>query len=246
MAFAPPPRPWQPPQSDWPLPESIHRRLGRHSLGRQRIIHEEDHLLLVLHHPPEPGSLERHGHLILRLPDGCWMADGHEQGLPTLQRLFSSYEELVQLLMGEAKQADQALLILGLLHRLTPLVRSSDYLRQTLQQAREAVREDRDLIGFRDRADALWRTLSLLQEELHFSLEAIQSAKAEEEVIESRMARENQRKLNLLAAMTFPLMAIAAVFSMYSYAGGGPGLLSFSAVLVIGLLIGYLLARWVR
>ena len=37
----------------WELPESIRKRLGDDA-GRQRLMDEEGHLLMILHQPPEP------------------------------------------------------------------------------------------------------------------------------------------------------------------------------------------------
>lgn len=47
----------------WQVPASIRSRIGD-SAGRQRVIFEESHLVLVLHHPPKPGDLQRIGRFL--------------------------------------------------------------------------------------------------------------------------------------------------------------------------------------
>ena len=54
----------------WDLPQSIRRRLGDDA-GRQRLMDEEGHLLLILHEPPTPEDEEvRKPVLIWIQPDG--------------------------------------------------------------------------------------------------------------------------------------------------------------------------------
>src|SRR3569832_404722 len=56
----------------WNLPEPIRARLGQKTIGRQRIIFEEGHLLIVLHKAPTAADAEREGVLFWRTPDGNW------------------------------------------------------------------------------------------------------------------------------------------------------------------------------
>lgn len=47
--------------ANWQLPDEINRRFGQRGAGKQRAMLAEQHLLLVLHKLPQPGSRQRQG-----------------------------------------------------------------------------------------------------------------------------------------------------------------------------------------
>ena len=59
----------------WAVPDVFRRRLGDQA-GRQRAMHEEGHLLLVLHAPPSPDSPHREGRFFWRDHAGQWTPPG--------------------------------------------------------------------------------------------------------------------------------------------------------------------------
>src|SRR5690606_26103454 len=85
---------------------------------------------------------------------------------------------------------------------------------QTLQQAREAVGEDRDLIVCRDQAYEIERSAELLHGDM---LSGLQCAVARREEEQSRSTHEMAlagHRLNVLAATFLPIATIASIFGM--------------------------------
>ena len=63
----------------WAVPEEFRDRLGTH-VGRQRMMCEDDQVLLVLHAPPKPDEDERYGRFFWRKADGTWVSDQLGEG----------------------------------------------------------------------------------------------------------------------------------------------------------------------
>jgi hypothetical protein len=100
------------------------------------------------------------------------------------------------------------------LQTINPLHRAVVNMRHTLQQAREMVPDDRDLIVFRDRADELALSTELLHADATHGLQYAMAREAEEQSRTSmRMARSAHR-LNLLVALFLPLATVSAVLGM--------------------------------
>ena len=64
----------------WTVPKNFRKRLGN-KVGRQRTMHEDGHLLLVLHAPPGTCDAERIGRLFWRAPEGNWSSTEQGPGL---------------------------------------------------------------------------------------------------------------------------------------------------------------------
>lgn len=223
----------------WAVPEIFRQRLGT-SMGRQRLMEHDGHILLILHEVPKPGVPERRGLLFWRDPQGRWETDVRGQGLPELQDLVGRYAARVDALEHDFGAATTAEALFPVLRAITPLLRSAKHVHQVLQSAREAVREDRDIIDLRDRAEELLRAAELLDAEARTALEfdIAESSEAQAK-LNHQLAMTGQR-LNLLAAMFLPLTAIASVFGMNlpSGLGGVSSPLLFWGVLVVGIGVG--------
>ena len=78
---------------NWRLPDAIKRRLGPDTYGRQRIIHEGNDLLMILHSLPDETTRER-DHMVfwLRGTDGKLLCNGASNGPFELRTLLESYE----------------------------------------------------------------------------------------------------------------------------------------------------------
>ncbi|MCW7536564.1 hypothetical protein OOT46_01670 [Aquabacterium sp. A7-Y] len=235
------------PTYDWKLPPEIERRLGTETYGAQRAIFEAGHLLLVLHRPPEPGDPDRDAAVFLRQPDGRWLYQGQAPGEPAFEELLASYAGLqfeLSLLCTRAPQLEVEELF-NLQARALPLARAAANLKDTLQAARERVPEDRLVLTLRDRAVELSRGLELLLADSRLALDYRLARSAEEQARAALGFNRAQHKLNLIAALTFPLMALAAVFGMNLPSGleQAPAWL-FWAVFLAGLVLGLAVKGW--
>jgi hypothetical protein len=231
----------------WPLPEAIERRLGRESYGAQRAICEGGHLLLVLHEPPQSAGGAREHAVFLRTPDGAWAFHGQPGGEQALRRLLDSYQERLAKGLAGYDQADDAADLFALIERVRPVARAAVNLHAALQAAREAVKDEAELITARDRSVDIQRGLELLLADAQLALNFRLAQQAEAQTRAALANHRAQEKLNTLAAWTLPLMAVGAVFGMNLRSGGEAlGVWLFWAVLVAGMVVGWWVKVWVQ
>ena len=230
----------------WRLPPEIEARLGENSYGNQRAIFEADHLLIILHAPPDTNEMDREAVAFLRTPDGRYLVDGRENGERQLRGLLERYtaewEKLDQAYNTAASASD----LFKLLERVAPLNRSSTNLAKALQAAREFVRGDRFLIGVRDEANEISRAFDLLAADAKAALDYRIAKNAELQAEKADEMATAQHKLNVLAAITFPLMALATLLGMnltHGFEEGSPAI--FWSVLAAGFIIGFFVKSWV-
>lgn len=231
---------------DWKLPPAIEQRLGSHSYGPQRAIHEDDHLLLILHEPPISAGNAREPAVFLRKPDGKWLYHGVDNGQYALGQLLERYEKQfagLEQLYAKARSAEQ---LFQVLDRALPLARAAGNLKEATQAAREMVRQDPLLIDCRDRAADLARGMELLVGDSRLALDFRLARNAEEQAQFALAGNRAQQKLNVLAAWTFPLMTLAAVFGM-NLRGGFENLpeIWFWLVFAAGVVLGMTAKAWV-
>ena len=231
---------------DWHLPEKITRRLGRSSYGRQRSIFEDGHLLIILHTPPETDTHKRETVVFYRSPDGQWMCNGKGDGLGKLTRLIGRYEELWSKLDAKYDQGKSPRELFDLLQAINPLRRAAADMYAALQSAREAVRGDGDIIERRDRAYEIQRQYDLLLEDVKNAHNFRIAQNAEEDAQVSREAVQAQHRLNVLAAIFFPLVTLAGLFGMNLPSGLNDfGIGAFWMIFAAGLILGAFLRGWV-
>ena len=197
----------------WQVPDEFHRRLGDQP-GRQRTMKADGHLLVILHAPPKPDEAEREGRFFWRDASGQWTPPGTAPSQPGIGQLLGEYERLVDQLQETEDRAKSARDYFNLLNQLNPLVRTTRNLHETLQDAREAVPDDRQLILWRDRAYALSRAAELLHNDAKNALDFAVAQRAEEEAESSRRAATAAYRLNMLAACFFPGATLAAIFGV--------------------------------
>ena len=136
----------------WALPETIVRRLGD-EIGRQRLMDEDGHLLVLLHAPPKSEhNEERHPAVFWRKPDGEWKSAPESGGLLALKALLSSYMDLATELDLQAETASAPRQFFRVIRELAPLHRSSRHLLEVMEELRKARPEERELILLRDEA----------------------------------------------------------------------------------------------
>ncbi len=230
----------------WTLPENLRIRLGSSTYGRQRAIVEDGHLLLVLHKAPGPNDRVREGLLFWRNPSGDWQFSRGGPGPGALKRHVQSYAEIEQKLTADYEHTTDTLALFDLVETLTPLVRAARNMHQALQAARDAIRNDPFLIEMRDLAYDVERNFDLLLEDTHIEIQQRTARKAEEQARLSAAALQASHRLNILAALFFPLTAIASVFGMnLAHGMNTESPVIFWLVLVAGCALGFGMKSWV-
>jgi hypothetical protein len=197
----------------WQVPDEFHRRLGDQP-GRQRAMKSDGHLLVILHAPPKADETEREGRFFWRDANGQWTPPGTAPSQPGVGQLLGEYERLVDQLQEAEDRAKSARDYFNLLNQLNPLVRTTRNLHETLQDAREAAPDDRQLILWRDRAYAISRSAELLHNDAKNALDFAVAQRAEEEAESSRRATTAAYRLNMLAACFFPVATLATILGV--------------------------------
>ncbi len=231
---------------NWKLPESISQRLGQSTYGRQRIIAEEGHLLIVLHRPPNADQSNREGVLYWRSPSGEWQTSVGGPGLGTLKTHVQLYADLEAKLAREYDLAMSAGELFDLVETLTPLSRAARNMHQALQNARDAVKTDKALIDIRDLAYEADRNLELLLQDVRNAIDYKTARESEEQARLSKEALHASHRLNILAALFLPLTAITSLFGMNFHTGfESRGPVMFWVTLGIGVVLGMIIKSWV-
>jgi len=199
---------------DWQLPREIERRLGETSYGRQRAMFEEGHLFIVLHAPPVTDAPERECVLFLRRPDGGYLCNGKTGGEARLRRLLADYDSLFEKYDGLCERAATSTDYFKVISAIAPLNRATTNLHSALQAARGFVEGDAFLIAMRDEAYEVSRNFELLLGDAKLALDYRIARNAEAQAAKADEMAIAQHKLNVLAAVTFPLMAIATLMGM--------------------------------
>lgn len=224
----------------WRVPAEFRQRI-RESVGRQRVMESEGHLLLILHAPPKADEAQRTARLFWRSPDGVWQSTvGH--GIPSLQKHLAEYDAALQQLDELQDEAEWAADFLNILQAITPLRRATRHLYETLQEARELAKDDSDLILCRDQAYALQRQAELVESDTRSGLDCAIARRAEEQAESSRKMAVAAHRLNLLAALFFPIATIATVFGMnlrHGFETTGLDPILFWLVVLVGLGLGF-------
>lgn len=233
-------------QYKWSLPDEITSRLGRESWGAQRAIFEADHLLLILHAPPKTDGNEREHEIFLRLPQGKWLHKGMDHGEHALTKFMEDYRLLYNDLENRFEKVNSIDSLFAIIDSLIPLARSSNNMKQALQTAREALGNDAFIIDMRDRSVDIARGFELLLADARLSLEFRLARSSEIQARAAEVGNRAQHKLNILAAIAFPLMSVSAVFGMNLQSGlENKPLLVFWLVFLGGLSLGLFVKSWV-
>src|SRR4029077_1369179 len=101
-----------------------------------------------------------------------------------------------------------------LLQKVAPLHRTARNLHATLQQAREFVPDDRDLIVARDTSGDIERSFELLHNDAKNGLDYTVALETELQSQRTYEMAVSAHRLNLLAALFFPIATLSAIFDM--------------------------------
>lgn len=229
----------------WKLPEEITARLGSKT-GKQRVIAESDHILIVLHTPPQKNDSGRDSVFLWRNAEGTWDSNERGHGMSALDDYLNNYEKLEDSLDEAYDQAIKADDFFNLLEQITPIQRAIKNTSRTLQEARELVGEE--LIDARDRADELNRSFELLYLDCKNGLDYAVAKKAEEQSAMQRQALIAGHRLNITMALFLPVTAVASLLGMNIPHGleSAPSWVFFSIVVTcafLGLFMKYVVLR---
>ncbi len=230
----------------WKLPEQLVARLGTRGQGKQRAMTAEGHLLLVLHKAPSADAIEREIALFWRDPAGGWHSHDDGQGVRSLIGHLEGYVQREEALEKRFRTAGHSADYFALLQAAAPLVRASRNMHEALQAAREAMPEDGDLIDLRDWAGNLHRNFELLYTDSKNGLDYAIARKAEEQTALEQQSLRSADRLNVMAALFFPLTAIASVFGMQLHHGlEDTSAWLFWLVFLVGIALGFVMRAWV-
>ena len=230
----------------WDLPADFRQRVGEKS-GRQRAMVSDGHLLLVLHRPPRGNDNERIGRFLWRKPDGSWQASDLGCGAAVLMRHLGEYSEVVDQFDHAEDEAITIADYYKVLDGLTPVHRAVRNLHAALQDARNKIPGDRDLINARDRAYDLERTAELLTTDVRNAIQFATARRAEEQATASHQMALSAHRINMLAAFFFPIAALTSIFGTnlsHPLERLLPPPLAFFTVIGTGVLLGVALSGY--
>lgn len=199
----------------WQVPEVFRERMGNHA-GRQRCMTHAGHLLVILHDLPDPDAPQRRdARLFWRTPDGTWnCSSGGPPGIATVRAHVETFVEAAARLDALGDQAASADDWFRLVHDAGPLLRTARNLHRTLQEARDAAKDDRALITVRDLAGDAERSFELTHAHAKEGLDYTIARRAEEQSRDAQRMLEAAHRLNMIAAVFLPVTAVATLLGM--------------------------------
>ena len=230
----------------WELPAEFRSRVGEKT-GRQRAMLADGHLLLVLHRLPKKQETDRAGRFFWRKPDGSWQTSDLGPGPAALVRHLTEYADVVEHFDRQQDKAASVDDYSAIIEGLAPIHRTIRNLHAALQDAREKIPGDRDLINARDRAYELERVSELLIGDARNEIQFAMAKRAEEQAEASHRIALSGHRLNLLAAFFFPIAALTAIFGtnlshpLEQYL---PPPYAFLSVIATGVMLGALLSLY--
>lgn len=232
---------WLP--SGWELPAEIVERLGR-KVGRQRAMEEQDHLLLILHAPPKPGQDEREARVFWRKPDGSWSTNTRGKGPKAILEHIAEYQAQIDALESREETAQTAEEFFGVLDQATPLARACRNMYAALQQARDLVPEDPEIVSCRDEAYACERSAELLVHDVKNGFDLYVAKKTEEMTKSGHAMAVSGHRLNTLVALFFPTATLAALLGMNVPHGLENTQGAFLGAIAVGVALGFGVKSW--
>jgi hypothetical protein len=200
---------------NWQVPEVFRERMGTLA-GRQRCMLHAGHLLVILHEIPDPETPDkRAAQLFWRGPDGKWLASaGGAPGIAPLRAHVESFVEAANRLETRGDEADSADDWFSLVQAAGPMHRTARNLHRTLQEARDAAKDDRALISVRDLAGDAERAFELVHDHAKEGLDYTIARRAEQQSRDAQHMLEAAHRLNMIAAVFLPVTAVATLLGM--------------------------------
>jgi CorA-like Mg2+ transporter protein len=223
----------------WDLPQSIRIRLGE-SVGKQRLMDEEGHLLLLLHAPPKAEDDEvRSAVVFWNNPAGEWKSSPIGGGLSGLEAHLASYRTMIHRLDEEVETAKTARQYFDVMRHMHPMQRATRSMLEVMQAARDARPNETRLISLRDQSADLERAIELVAADAKAGMDFSLAETATQQAISADMSNREARRLNRLAAFFFPLVTLVSIFGMNEptqvYSSSG-----FWVILLSGIVLGFI------
>ena len=227
----------------WNLPEEVNRRLGSKA-GKQRVIAESDHILILLHKVPKKSSNLRESLFLWRNDKGEWHSSERGNGLKTLKDFLESFSHAVDRLEESYECATVSTDFFKLLEELAPLQRTVKNMSRTLQEARQIVGVE--MINYRDHSEELFRSIDLLYSDCKHALDYAMAKKAEEQSELQKQALIVGHRLNIIMALFLPATAVASLLGMNITNGlESETSRNFMIVVIVTSLLGLVMRYWV-
>ena len=229
----------------WIIPEVFRSRVGA-DVGRQRLMHEEGQLLVVLHSVPRAEDKGyREGALFWVDEVKNWKSFPRSGGRSALRELVESYRRRIGDLDIELDNKSTAEGIHEVIDEAAPVLRAARHMLSVISELRKELTDDREVLAIRDLAISIERGADLLVQDAKTSLDFLIARSAAEQAAEAASATKEAKKLNRLAAFFFPLMTLASVFGM-----NRPGDMTDSGgvwfVVFLGLIMGVVVSNILR
>ena len=221
----------------WNLPESIRKRLGD-SVGKQRVMDEDGHLLLLLHAPPTADDNEvRSAVVFWRDPEGDWKSHPLDGGLLGLESHLASYRNKIHKLDEDLDGAKSPREFFDVMRNTHPMQRATRGMMEVMQEARKRRPDESRLISLRDHAADLERAVELVAADAKASMDFSVAETSSIQAVAANDANREARRLNRLVAFFFPLATLVSLFSMNppEHMNFGSG---FWIVLLTGIMLG--------
>lgn len=196
--------------SEWNLPAEFRNRLGT-QVGRQRVMQSGNQLLILAHHVPEANERSRRGVVFWKDDKGVWKSNTEVQGSAAIREHLERFSEKLEHFESLETKALSSHEYLQLLEGLAPVVRSMRNLYEVLEESRKQAIDDRDLIDLRDYAYELSRQGELLYDDSKNRMEVAVVRRAEEQAKASHQMTVSAHRLNIMAALFFPLATLGAI-----------------------------------
>jgi len=110
----------------------------------------------------------------------------------------------------------------AVLRATRPVQRAARHMHVVMQQLREQVPNDAEILTLRDRAYEIERTADLLSEDADHGLQLVAAQRAEEQAVQSERIATQTQRLNQLAALFLPTTALGAILGMNLQSGLEP------------------------
>ena len=229
----------------WDIPNTLLRRFGKNGAGKQRAMFAEDHLLIVLHALSKTVERERQAIIFWLDPKGNWLNSANGEGIHHLRLHIENYSDIEVNLNKQYDQATSPEHYFELLEKLTPLVRTSQNLCYTMQQARD-YSENLEIIDLWDRCQEIAREFEILYTDCRHGLEYQIAKRGEEQARYSLKTSQSSDRLNILVAIFLPITAISGIFGMNLKNGLENLPTPFSwAIMISAFMLGIAVKSWV-